>query len=172
MGMSTIPITHPDFPDLYIVNKLLGDSFGSRLTKNLREKQGYTYGIRTSLYAQQQGSYWQLFTTIKKGTINLAMGQIAHEIERLHSEPVEKSELDDLKSYLHGELLCSFDDIFGIHNHLLATYPYDLTLHYYSLLHKAITTITPQRIQEIALRYINPTAITKVLMQQEHPEKG
>ncbi len=172
MGISTIPITHPDFPDLYIVNKLLGDSFGSRLTKNLREKHSYTYGIRTSLYAQQQGSYWQLFTTIKKGTINLAIDQIAHEIERLHREPVGKRELEDLKSYLHGELLCSFDDIFGIHDHLLATYPYGLTLHYYSLLHKAITAITPQRIQEIALRYINPTAITKVLMQQEHPQKG
>ena len=37
----------PDYPQLLVLNAILGGEFVSRLNLNLRESKGYTYGVRT-----------------------------------------------------------------------------------------------------------------------------
>ena len=43
----------PDYYALIVMNTLLGGSFSSRLNQNLREKNGYTYGARSSFVFRQ-----------------------------------------------------------------------------------------------------------------------
>ncbi|MCA9849097.1 MAG: insulinase family protein, partial [Dehalococcoidia bacterium] len=40
---------HPDYVPLEVLNSLLGGSFYSRITLNIREDKGYTYSPRSSI---------------------------------------------------------------------------------------------------------------------------
>src|SRR5262249_1532362 len=46
IGMLGAPWSSADPPALSILETVLGSSFTSRLNQNLREKHGYTYGVR------------------------------------------------------------------------------------------------------------------------------
>ena len=46
LGLPAIPPTSPDYIPLVVTDALLGGSFGSRITANIREKHGYTYSPR------------------------------------------------------------------------------------------------------------------------------
>jgi predicted Zn-dependent peptidase len=47
IGHACAPRSTPDYPELLLLNTILGGDFVSRLNLNLREAKGYTYGVRT-----------------------------------------------------------------------------------------------------------------------------
>ena len=47
IGHACAPRSTPDYPELLILNTILGGDFVSRLNLNLREQKGFTYGVRT-----------------------------------------------------------------------------------------------------------------------------
>src|SRR6516162_2810617 len=49
VGMPVPNATSPDWVPLIVTNALLGGSFGSRITSNIREQKGYTYSPRSEL---------------------------------------------------------------------------------------------------------------------------
>ena len=55
-----------DYIDFLILNTILGDYFGSRLMKNIREDKGYTYGINSNLVELQETGYFIIATEVGK----------------------------------------------------------------------------------------------------------
>jgi len=56
-----MPVPNPTSPDaipLAVTNALLGGSFGSRITSNIREQKGYTYSPRSELSRRYRDAYW------------------------------------------------------------------------------------------------------------------
>ena len=56
-----MPVTDPSSPDwvaLGVMNSLLGGSFGSRITSNIREQKGYTYSPNSQLSTRYRDAYW------------------------------------------------------------------------------------------------------------------
>lgn len=49
IGLPVVPPTSPDYIPLVVTNAMLGGSFGSRITANIREKHGYTYSPFSAL---------------------------------------------------------------------------------------------------------------------------
>ena len=43
---------------MVITNALLGGSFSSRITSNIREDKGYTYSPNSSISVRYQDGYW------------------------------------------------------------------------------------------------------------------
>ena len=52
----------PQYPALYLLNIILGGYFGSRLMKNIREGEGLTYGIYSSLDTIHHRGYFYIST--------------------------------------------------------------------------------------------------------------
>lgn len=146
--------THEDYNDFLILNTILGDYFGSRLMSNIREDKGYTYGIGTMVAELHETGYFLIATEVGKDVKDATLKEIQYEMERLHTELVSQEELDLVKNYMLGQLLKSADGPYSMTDLYLSVEPYDLGLDFYNKSIDSINKITPERIQELAKKYL------------------
>lgn len=114
MGRLLFPRTHPDFIPMQVLSTILGGYFGSRLMQNLRERNGFTYGVFSAMVNFQHTGYLALATQVGKEVTQAALEQIAHEINILRTEKVEEEELMLVKNIMAGEMMRILDGPFGI----------------------------------------------------------
>lgn len=156
MGMRIFKKRHPDFYGMYVLNTILGDYFGSRLMKNIREDKGYTYDIHATLDAQvNDGCYYisaELNPKQKEDTILM----IEEELLRLHTESVSDMELTLVKNYICGNILRMMDGPFQtiVFLKVLIT-EYGDPESFYNLTSE-ILNIDQNRIKSLAHTYLKP----------------
>ena len=114
MGRLLFPRTHPDFIPMQVLSTILGGYFGSRLMQNLRERNGFTYGVFSAMVNFQHTGYLALATQVGKEVTHAALEQIDHEINILRTEKVEEEELMLVKNIMAGEMMRILDGPFGI----------------------------------------------------------
>ena len=114
IGRLLFPRTHPDFVGMQVVAAILGGYFGSRLMQNLREANGYTYGVMAAMVNFDKEGYLAIATQVAKEHREDALHEIYHEIERLRNETVDEYELQMVKNVMIGEILRILDGPFGI----------------------------------------------------------
>ncbi len=84
-----------------VLNNLLGGLFTSRLNLNLREKNAFTYGIRSLVLSTRAFGGFAITTSVKTKTTARALAEILGELERLKGSPhLEPGELDRAKADL------------------------------------------------------------------------
>ncbi len=154
--------THEDYNDFLILNTIFGDYFGSRLMSNIREDKGYTYGIGTMVAELHNVGYFIIATEVGKDVKDATMLEIQHEITRLQTELVGDDELNLVKNYLMGQLLKSADGPYSMTDLYMSVEPYGLDLDFYNTSIDSLNNITPERIQELAIKYLNWNDMTVV----------
>ena len=157
----------PKFHMAQIMNFILGSSgFGSRLTEEIREKRGLTYGIYSYFYDLEYLKGLAVSTSTTADNVPEMMEQIGVQFNAMAAEPVSDSELSDAKSYLVGSLplsLTSTDKIAGLMNSLqLDALPID----YLDIREAAIEATTKEDIQNLAKDLLAPSSFVTVLVGQ------
>jgi zinc protease len=157
----------PDFHTGQVMNFILGSSgFGSRLTEEIREKRGLTYGIYSYFYDLVHLKGFAVSTSTKNENVAEMLDLIAAEFAKMTGEPVSDKELSDAQSYLIGSLplsLTSTDKIAGLLNSLQLD---DLPVDYLDQREAAIRATTKDDIMVLARRILNPNAFVTVLAGQ------
>jgi zinc protease len=153
---------HSDYCDFMVLNTILGDYFGSRLMCNIREDKGYTYGIGTLVGELHETGYFLIATEVGKDVKDATLIEIQKELLRLQTEPVEEDELQLVKNYMVGQLLKSADGPYALTDLFMGVETYGMTLEFYNKSIDAINKITPQRIQELANKYLKWEDMTVV----------
>lgn len=145
---------HPDYLDFLFVNTILGDYFGSRLMANIREDKGYTYGIG-SMVAELDGTgYFLMATEVGKEVKDETLKEIQFELTRLQTELVPEDEMQLVRNYMLGQLLKSADGAYAMTDLFLSAELQGKSLDFYNEAIKAIHAITPERVQELAKKYL------------------
>jgi predicted Zn-dependent peptidase len=152
----------PDFIDFQILNTILGDYFGSRLMTNIREDKGYTYGIGTMVAELTEMGYFLVATEVGSDKKDATLHEIQYEFKRLQTELVSEEELQLVKNYMLGQLLKSADGPYAMMDLFLHVEPFNIGLEYYNQCIESINTITPERIKELAINYLNWNKMTIV----------
>lgn len=158
--------THEDYIELSVLNTVLGGYFGSRLMSNIREDKGYTYGIGSGLVSYLESGYFFIATQVGVEVCEDAMREIYKEIEKLKTELIPDEELDLVKKYMQGAFVRAIDGPFELANTFKALMLYDLN---YSFLHNYITVIqsvTPEKLQFLAIKYFIDLKETIVGLKQ------
>jgi predicted Zn-dependent peptidase len=145
---------HEDYCDFMVLNTILGDYFGSRLMCNIREDKGYTYGIGTLVGELHETGYFLIATEVGKDVKDPTLNEIQKELLRLQTEPVGADELQLVKNYMVGQLLKSADGPYALTDLFLSVETYGMTLEFYNKSIDAINNITPERILELANKYL------------------
>lgn len=145
---------HEDYNDFLVLNTILGDYFGSRLMANIREDKGYTYGIGSMVAEYNNIGYFMIATEVGKEVKDATLKEIQFEIERLKTELVNEEELDLIKNYLLGQLLKSADGPYSMMDLYLSAEAQELDFDFYNKAIEELHSITPQRIQELAIKYL------------------
>lgn len=146
--------SHEDYLDFNVLNTILGDYFGSRLMSNIREDKGYTYGIGSMINEMNKTGYFLVGTEVKKEVVDDAIVQIKYEFERLQNELVDDGELNLVKNYLLGQLLKSADGPFAMTDLYMSVEIHNETLDFFNKAIQSINSITPQRVQDLACKYL------------------
>ena len=155
----------PDYTTAQVMNFVLGSSgFGSRLTEEIREKRGLTYGIYSRFFDMDHFEGLSVGTSTKNENVEEMLSLIAAEFEKMRDAPITQEELEAAKAYLIGSLplsLTSTDRIAGL---LLSLQMDDLPLDYLDQRKATIEAMTVEEVQAVAKRLLDPDAFLSVLV--------
>lgn len=101
-GTPVVDPTAPDYVSFMIMNSLLGGSFGSRITSNIRENKGYTYSPGSGVMTRYRSGFWYEEADVTSSVTGAALKEIQFEINRLANEVPTDEELDGIKNYEAG----------------------------------------------------------------------
>ncbi len=155
MGVQLFNKQHEDYLDFLVLNTILGDYFGSRLMRNIREDKGYTYGIGSAVVELSKTGYFVIGTEVGKDVREAALSEIKKEIKLLQDQPVTDHEIELVQNYMLGQLLKSADGPYAMMDLFLSANINGMNLNVYNNAIDKVKNITPARIQELTNKYLN-----------------
>lgn len=164
MGLPVIDPSQPDYLTLTVMNSMLGGSFGSRITSNIRENKGYTYSPGSALTVNYRSAYWAEVADVTTDFTGASIKEILYEINRLRDEVPGKEELDGIKNYIAGTFVLRNSSPFGIANQLSFLSLHGLPDTYLTNYVKNVFAITPEDISKMVKTYIRDTKIVIVIV--------
>ncbi len=165
--MMGLPVPDPSSPDhvaLTVMNSLLGGSFGSRITSNIREDKGYTYSPRSSISGRYKSAIWYEQADVTTDVTGPALREITKEIYRLKEEPPSKEELDGIKNYEAGIYVLQNSTPAGIIGQLSYLDVYDLPESFLTDKVKNIYAVTPEQVSQLVKDHIKPGNMTMIIV--------
>jgi predicted Zn-dependent peptidase len=162
-----LPVVYPgsqDFIAMQVTNALLGGSFASRITSNIREAKGYTYSPNSSLSTRFRDAYWVEVADVTTAVTGPSLKEIFYEIERLQKEPPTEDELLGIKNFLAGIFVLQNSSRQGVINQLAFVDLHGLDDKYLTTYVQKIFAITPKDIQRIAQTYLLNDKMTLVVV--------
>ena len=148
-----------DFAPLSLGDFILGSgTLSSRLGDRIREKEGLSYGVASTLgaSAQDQRTSMSVYAICNPANMEKVRKGIAEEIARLLEKGIPGAELAAAKKgYLQQEQLSRTQDA-GLVHVLCENLTVDRTMKYYSNLEKQIDGLTSDGIISVMRRRIDP----------------
>lgn len=155
---------HPDFQKVMVLNNVFGGFFGSRLSANIREDKGYTYGIYSYLMNLVETSGWIISTEAGREVSEATIDEVYKEMELLREEEVDEEELQMVKNFMIGTILGDLDGPFQVIarwknlvlNGLQPDYFYDAV--------ETIRTVEAPELKELANKYLLPSEFYELVV--------
>lgn len=153
-----------DYPVIAVINTILGSSgLSSRLFRELREKKGLAYTVRTSCEVKAKAGLFNIYIATEPSNIDTCLKGFKEEIEKIKTIPVEKDELKSAKN-----------NIFGKHQFIsetnlqqsssMAYYGINgLPFDFFDKRAEEIKDVTSEQIMEVANKYFNENSVIAVL---------
>jgi zinc protease len=165
IGLAVADPTSPDYIPLDVMNALLGGSFASRITSNIREQKGYTYAPRSQIGTRRHLAYWVEIADVTTAVTGPSLKEIFYEVNRLRSVPPSEQELKGIQNYVAGIFVLrntvspdgviaqlNFVDSQGLPRSFLSEY-----------VQRAVA-VKPQDIQAMAEKYLAPEKMEIVVV--------
>lgn len=164
LGLPVADPTSPDYIPLRVTNSLLGGSFGSRITRNIREDKGYTYSPYSYLDADYHTALWvEAADVTTKDTYN-SLKEIVKEVDRLQKTPPTADELRGIQNYEVGTFVLRNSSPGGIVSQLASMHLQGQPDTYLTEQVQNLNAVTPQQVSAMTRKYIRPEAMTTVVV--------
>ncbi|MDT0295264.1 pitrilysin family protein [Mesonia ostreae] len=142
-----------DYFPVLVTNQILGGSFGSYLNMNLREKNGYTYGARTSTGDDKYASRFYASASVRNAVTDSAIVETFKEIKRIKSEKVSYEDLSNAKNKFAGDFVLRLERPSTIASYALNIETENLPSDFYTQFLKKINAVTQEDIMRVANKY-------------------
>jgi len=147
------------------MDTLLGGSFASRITSNIREQKGYTYSPFSQIDTRRHLAYWLQSADVTTAVTGPSLKEIFYEIDRLRKDPPSGEELKGIQNYLAGLFILrntiSPDAIIG---QLHFVDSQGLERSYLSTYVQKVMEVKPSDVQGMAETYLVPSKMTIVVV--------
>jgi zinc protease len=164
VGLPVPPATSPDTVSLIVTNALLGGSFNSRITANIREAKGYTYSPRSELSRRYHDGYWAESADVTTQFTGPSLKEIFFEVTRMQKEPVTEPELKGIQNYLSGIFVIQNSNRSALIGQLENVDYQGLGENYLKTYVSKINAVTPAVVQKMTQDYIKPEEMTIVVI--------
>jgi zinc protease len=153
-----------DYLPLQVTNSLLGGSFTSRITNNIREQKGYTYSPFSNVTNRYHTAWWQESADVTTQHTGDSVREIVAEIDRLRKEPPDPKELKGTQNYMGGIFVFQNTSNNGIVNQLSFLDLHGLSEDFLKTYIAKINAVTREDVQRVTETYLNPAKMTYVVV--------
>ncbi len=160
LGQPGIRRNNPDYYKLLVMDHVLGTSpgFTDRLSHRLRDTEGLAYTVTANICssASEEPGLFTCYIGTEAKNLAQVKREFLEELKRIRSEPPKPSEVEDVQKYLLGQLPFEFTTNEQVAGRLLSVERYKLGFDYLADFRRAISAVTPQDVQDVARKYLDP----------------
>ena len=164
LGLKVADPSHADWVALEVTDSLLGGSFASRITANIREQKGYTYSPYSALDSHPGDARWYEAADVTTNVTGPSLKEIFFEIERLRKEAPSADELQGIKNNLAGVFVVQNASRSGVLGRLAFVDEHGLGDQYLATYVKRVMAVTPDDVRRVASQYLTPDKMTLVVV--------
>lgn len=157
------PRSTPAYFPLLVLNVILGGAFTSRLNMNLREKHGFTYGVRSQFAFRRGPGPWTISTAVGTEVTADAVREALSEVETLVADGPTDEEVEAARDYIAGIFPLRLETTTQIASRIAELLIYDLPDDYHSDYRDRVRSVTRDQVAEAARRCIRPDETTVVI---------
>jgi zinc protease len=145
----------PDFIPAFVMSHILGGGgFGTRLTTEIREKRGLTYGVSAGFYPLERAGLFLGQVGTRNDKAAEVLDLVRSTIARFAAEGPTPEEVKDAKTYLMGSYALRFDSNRKIADQLLAMQVQGLGIDYIDKRNALIAAVTLDQVKAQAKRFL------------------
>lgn len=164
IGHVGAPRASEDYFPLVVMNAVLGGVFTSRLNLNLREKHGYTYGIRSSFSFRRWAGPFVVSTAVRNEVTMEAVREIVLELQAIREGRMQDEELATARDYLQGVFPATVQSAHDLASRLQEMELYDLPVTYFDHYREMLGAVTAEDVQRVAMKYVDPDRLAIVVV--------
>lgn len=168
---SEIRLGHPgpaigdgDYYPATVMNYILGGGgFASRLTQELREGKGYTYGIRSGYVGLKDSGYFRVFSGVRSNVTYEAVDLVKSIMED-YADSFSEADLGVTKSFLSKSQTRAFETLNAKLNMLTNISTFGLPADYARRRADYVTGVSQADIQALARAHVRPDAMVYLVV--------
>jgi predicted Zn-dependent peptidase len=164
MGLPVITPENSDYIPLQVADSILGGSFMSRITTNIREQKGYTYSPHSALETNAQNTIWAEHADVTTKFTGASLKEIFGEIENLRKQAPPDKELKGIQNGMAGVFILRNSSRQGIINMFKLVDVHHLPADYLDTYISKMYAVKPPQVQGMMEKYIDPGKMTIVVV--------
>ncbi len=164
VGLPVLPPNSPDAVSFLVMNSLLGGSFNSRITANIREQKGYTYSPFSEYSRRYHDGYWAERADVTTQFTGASLKEIFAEITRLGNQAPAAQELKGIQNYMSGVFVIQNSSRGALITQLQYVDAQGLGDDYLRTFVARVNAVTPETVQGMCRRYLSPADMTIVVV--------
>ena len=147
-----------DYLNLMMGIYILGGNFSARLMQSVRDEQGLTYGIGSSITGCGYGTngHWYTWGTFSPNLVDKGINSTLNEIEKWFVEGVTEQELVAKKTTLNGSFQVSLDTTGGLIDKILTNAEKGRDISYLDNYTNKINELNKNEINRAIKSYLDP----------------
>ncbi len=156
---------HEDYYPLMMAIYILGGNFSARLMQNVRDKQGLTYGIGSSIGGVSFGNdgYWSTRGTFAPDLLDAGKEATMEQVSDWYNNGATLQELENKKTTLTGSFKVGMDSTGGLTAKILSNAEKNRSVEYLDQYPEIIRGITLKQVNNAIKHYIDPKKLTLVI---------
>lgn len=171
-AQSTIRLAYPapaigsagDIP-MRVANTLLGGSFNSRITRNIREAKGYTYSPYSGIdFSDRNIAGWVFNADVTTDVTGPALTEVFGEIRRLQTEAPSVAENEGSRTYMAGIFVLQNATAAGVVGSVANRDQFGLPGDWLDRYVQAVTSVTAEQMRDAAARNLAAERMTLVVV--------
>lgn len=145
-----------EYPDLVVANAVLGGVFSSRLNLNLRERHGFTYGIRSRFAYRRGPGPFTVSTAVDTGVTGDAVREAVGEMERYVTDGPTREEVESARDYIAGVFPLQLESTGQVAARVAELLVHDLPHDTWATYRDRVRAVTRESAAEAARRFLHP----------------
>jgi zinc protease len=155
--LPAIPRDHPDYPALYLADRIYGGMSSSRIWENIRQQHGIAYYARSELYTLPGAGLWTVLSPVQQDATALAMGEFEKELAALaRTRPITRTELDQARIGIIRSLPEQFETLGSAAGTIAWNWAQGLPVSDLQAFPARLATVTLDEVNAVARKYARP----------------
>ena len=147
-----------------VTNALLGGSFSSRITQNIREQKGYTYSPNSGVRFNAGEALWAVQADVTTDVTGASLKEVFGEIRRLQTEPAPDAESLGMRTWMAGVFVLRNAGAPGLVNSLSDRDFHGLPANWLDAYVPSVMAVTPAQMQRLAREQLPLDKLTLVVV--------